>query len=156
MQTTISDDADIIKAVLSATASTSEDSGSITYTVNLVDASSKAAIAKEDVVIALTNGEIIVIKAGTSTGSIVIAVNKDDVYKETDLISNTIKTITGTGVFEKLEADVTEVNTIIVDDIDNLNVKLSGDTFVTEGGDAVYKVSLSDDLGNAVKAIADM
>ncbi|MFY9075995.1 hypothetical protein OZZ08_13695, partial [Malaciobacter mytili] len=41
----------VVKAVLSATSSVSEDGGSITYTVNLVDENGNPAVAKEDVVI---------------------------------------------------------------------------------------------------------
>ncbi|MFV0561928.1 hypothetical protein, partial [Malaciobacter mytili] len=39
---------------------------------------------------------------------------------------------------------------------DNLNVKLSGASSVVEGENATYKVSLTDDDGNVVKAIEDM
>ncbi len=146
----------LIKAVLSATDSTSEDGGSITYTVNLVDENGDPVSAKEDIVITLENGETITIKAGESSGSVVTDVNKDDVYKESDSISNAIKGVTGGDSFEKLEADNTAVETIITDDVDVVTLKISGDTSVVEGENATYTVSLTDENGNPVIAKEDM
>ncbi|RXI43520.1 hypothetical protein CRU99_07145 [Malaciobacter mytili] len=156
VSTTISDDEDVVKAQLSATSSVSEDGGVITYTVSLVDENGDAAVAKEDVKITLNNGETITIKAGDSTGTATTTINKDDVYKESDSISNSIKEVSGGESFEKLEADDTSVSTTISDDEDVVSVKLSGDTSVTEGENAAYTVSLVDENGDAVIAKEDM
>ncbi|RXK13657.1 hypothetical protein CP985_13295, partial [Malaciobacter mytili LMG 24559] len=76
--------------------------------------------------------------------------------KESDSISNSIKEVSGGASFEKLEADSTAVSTTISDDEDVVKVKLSGDTSVTEGENAAYKVTLTDENGKAVIAKEDM
>ncbi|RWS47750.1 hypothetical protein CKA56_16150, partial [Arcobacter venerupis] len=140
--TKVVDTIDTVKVILEATTSTSEDGGSITYTAKLVDADGKPVVAKEAVVVTLENGETITIEANSSEGtSSPVAVNRDDVYKETDSITNSIKGVTGGESFEKLQADTSEVSTEIKDDEDPVKVKLEGSSEVVEGQNATYTVS---------------
>ncbi len=124
VSTMITDDVDVVKAILSATPSVSEDGGNIIYTVDLVDEYGKKVVAKEDIVITLENGEIIIIKPGESTGTVITVVDRDDIYKDIDSVSNSIKTLDGGDEFEKLEVDDSVVSTTIIDDMDNINIKL--------------------------------
>ena len=112
--------------MLEATASTSEDGGSITYTAKLVDAGGNAVTAKEAVNVTLENGESITIAQGASQGdSAAVAVDRDDVYEESDSITNSIKTVSGGESFEDLQADTDSVSTTITDDQDVTTVSLS-------------------------------
>ncbi|MFV0562908.1 immunoglobulin-like domain-containing protein, partial [Malaciobacter mytili] len=122
-----------------------------------VDEKGNPSIAKEDVKITLENGETITIKAGESSGTATTTVNKDDVYKESDSISNSIKEVSGGESFEKLEADDTAVSTTISDDVDNVNIKIEPiSETVVEGEAGKYKVTLTDDNGNPVISLKDM
>jgi hypothetical protein len=89
VQTTITDDADTVTVKLEATQSTGEDGGSITYTASLVDAAGKPVTTNNAITVTLANGEVITIAAGSaSAASDPVAVNRDDVYREADSISN--------------------------------------------------------------------
>ncbi len=147
--TTVVDSINDTTVSLSATKSTGEDGGSITYTATLDNA------AHEDVTVTLDNGESITIKAaGTDlgngqtadglSGSVKIDVNQDDVYKETDSISNSITGVSGGASFEKLTFDDAKVSTTIKDDSDAVTVKITGDKTVTEGTVATYHISVNE------------
>ena len=161
VQTTITDDADTVTVQLTATTSTTEDGGSITYTASLVDAAGKPVTTHNDITVTLANGEVITIAAGSASGvSDPVAVNRDDVYRETDSISNSIKTISEAnagkdGAFEKLVADTKSVSTAILDDSDPVYVQISVDqSAVFEGGALVYTVRLVDGNGDPVSVAA--
>ncbi|MCT7584149.1 hypothetical protein N5U55_08515, partial [Aliarcobacter butzleri] len=151
---TIVDTEDTTTVVLSATASTSEDGGSITYTAKLVDAKGNEVTAKEAVTVTLENGETITIAKDSSSGnSDPVAVNRDDVYKETDSISNKIKSVSGGESFEKLVPSETSVTTTITDDEDTTTVVLSATASTSEdGGSITYTAKLVDAKGNEVTA----
>jgi len=161
VQTTITDDADTVTVKLEATQSTGEDGGSITYTASLVDTSGKPVTTNNAITVTLANGEVITIAAGSASGvSDPVAVNRDDVYRETDSISNSIKTISEAnagkdGAFEKLVADTKSVSTAILDDSDPVYVQISVDqSAVFEGGALVYTVRLVDGNGDPVSVAA--
>ena len=68
-------------ATLTATASTSEDGGSITYTVTLTGA--PGAVDPDTALsFLLANGETVTIAAGAISGSVTVPVKQDDVYVE--------------------------------------------------------------------------
>ncbi|WP_459593797.1 immunoglobulin-like domain-containing protein, partial [Bradyrhizobium diazoefficiens] len=80
--TTITDDSDPVTATLTATPSTSEDGGSITYTVTLTSGLSPLT-PTSNLDFTLANGEHVIVQAGQASGSTTIAVNEDDVYIDT-------------------------------------------------------------------------
>jgi hypothetical protein len=100
---TITQDIDTITGTLTATGSTSEDGGELTYTVTLTGLPGNDDVSGHTgVTVTLTNGEIIYIAAGETTGTTSIIVNRDDVYVETatngteDSIINSISGIAET------------------------------------------------------------
>ncbi|MFW2592010.1 immunoglobulin-like domain-containing protein, partial [Aliarcobacter butzleri] len=144
---------DIVTVLLSATESTSEDGGSITYTAKLVDENGNEVTAKEAVTVTLENGETITIAKDSSSGnSDPVAVNRDDVYKETDSISNKIKSVSGGESFEKLVPSETSVTTTITDDKDTVYVDVTASsTNLMEGAGVTYTVTLRNQDGLEVK-----
>jgi hypothetical protein len=127
--TQVQDDADTVTVQLTATTSTTEDGGSITYTASLVDAAGKPVTTNNAITVTLANGEVITIAAGSASGvSDPVAVNRDDVFLEADSISNHITSISEanagtTGALEHLEFDATPVQTTITDDADTVTVQ---------------------------------
>ncbi|MFX4237081.1 immunoglobulin-like domain-containing protein, partial [Aliarcobacter butzleri] len=142
-----------VTVLLSATESTSEDGGSITYTAKLVDENGNEVTAKEAVTVTLENGETITIAKDSSSGnSDPVAVNRDDVYKETDSISNKIKSVSGGESFEKLVPSETSVTTTITDDKDTVYVDVTASsTNLMEGAGVTYTVTLRNQDGLEVK-----
>jgi hypothetical protein len=125
----ITDTIDPVIVRLSATPSTSEDGGSITYTVRIEKVSDDSLVnAANDVTVTLTNGEVIVIPAGSSSASSdPVPVNRDDVWVETDAITNSIASAAeansgSPGAFESLTFDDSIVSTDILDDVDPVTV----------------------------------
>ncbi|MCT7552914.1 VCBS domain-containing protein [Aliarcobacter butzleri] len=150
---TIVDTEDTVTVVLSATKSTSEDGGSIVYTATLTNKDGLPVTAKEAVTVTLENGETIIIPVGgTTADSDPVAVNRDDVYKETDSISNAIKTVSGGESFEDLQANKSTVVTTIEDDKDTVYVDVTASsTSLIEGDKVTYKVTLRNQDGLEVK-----
>ncbi|MBV4467469.1 hypothetical protein KVG95_29605, partial [Pseudomonas sp. SWRI79] len=103
--TSVTDTPDTTTLSLSATDSVAE-GGSIVYTATLTNA------AGTPVTVTLSNGAVITIAAGTTTGSVTVDAPKDDVYKDAGQVEVTIKDAAG-GNFENLAtnpaAAVTEV-----------------------------------------------
>lgn len=146
----VQDTIDAVRVVLSATPSTSEDGGQITYTVSLVDGQGHAVTTQTGITVTLANGESIDIGVGASSGSANVPVSRDDVYLESDSISNSISTVVETGAgspggFENLLADTTPVTTVITDDADAVTATLSTTTtqISEEGGSITYSITLS-------------
>ena len=135
MSTTITDDSDLVTATLTATASTGEDGGSITYTVTLSNAAGLPVTAHNGVSFTLANGEVVAIAAGSASSTATTSVSRDDVFKETDAISNAITGVLGTtgSEFENLVPNTSPVSTTITDDSDPTTVTL-GNATVNEGG----------------------
>src|SRR4029453_7203790 len=104
------DDADTVTATLTATPSTSEDGGSITYTVTL-SGGPGSVNATSPMTFTLTNGEVVTIAAGSSSGFVTTPVSQDDVYNEPDAITNAIVSHTGGGEFEDLDVNTAEGST---------------------------------------------
>ena len=153
----VTDTIDPVTVKLSATPSTSEDGGSITYTVRLEKSGGTAVTTANAITVTLANGEVITIPAGASTAdSAPVAVNRDDVIREIDAIANSIASVVeanaGTpGAFENLTYDSTPVSTQILDDSDPVTVKLSATPSTSEdGGSITYTVRLEKSGGTAV------
>lgn len=148
--TEITDDQDAVIVKLTATESTGEDGGSITYTASLEDAEGNTVTTNNAITVVLVNGEEITIEANDSDGSVTIDVNRDDVFVEDDAITNAIESVTESdegevGAFESLQADNTEVSTDINDDEDTVTATLTASPaeLSEDGGDITYTITLS-------------
>lgn len=127
---------------LSASASVTEGSN-ITYTASL------ASAAQSQVLVTITDGHVITIASGASTGTVSVAAPTDDVYIDAGTVSRSITNATG-GNFESLVASTVAAVTSVTDDSDTTAVSLSGAASVTEGSSATYTVSLSSAAQSAV------
>ncbi|WP_433784671.1 LapA family giant adhesin [Pseudomonas frederiksbergensis] len=135
VSTTVTDTVDTTNLSLSATNSVAE-GGQITYTATLTNA------AGTPVTVTLSNGAVITIDAGKTTGTVNVPAPSDDVYKDAGTVQATISTATG-GSFENLVPSTAPAVTTVTDTIDKTEVSISGSTSVTEGQTASYTVSLT-------------
>ncbi|WP_223488645.1 retention module-containing protein, partial [Pseudomonas sp. A-RE-19] len=133
--TSVTDTSDTTNLSLTATGSVDE-GGQITYTATLTNA------AGTPVTVTLSNGAVITIEAGKTTGSVTVDAPKDDVYKDAGTVEATIKGATG-GNFENLVASGTPAVTTVNDTIDTSTVSLTATANVAEGGTVVYTASVS-------------
>ncbi|WP_095181153.1 LapA family giant adhesin [Pseudomonas sp. Irchel 3F6] len=135
VSTTVTDTVDTTNLSLSASNSVAE-GGQITYTATLTNA------AGSPVTVTLSNGAVITIKAGETTGTVNVPAPADDVYKDAGTVQATISSATG-GNFEKLVSSTTPAVTSVTDTIDTTTVSITGSSSVTEGQTASYTVSLN-------------
>ncbi|WP_336886724.1 immunoglobulin-like domain-containing protein, partial [Pseudomonas carnis] len=133
--TTITDSIDTTTVTLTA-GSTVTEGGQITYTATLTNP------AQTPVNITLSNGSVITIKAGESTGTVVVDTPVNDVYNNSSTVSTTITGATG-GNFENLVPNTTPAVTTITDSIDTTTVTLTAGSTVTEGGQITYTATLT-------------
>ena len=143
----VTDTIDPVIVRLEATPSTSEDGGSIIYTARIEKVSDSSSVnAANDITVTLTNGEVIVIPAGSSSASSdPVPVNRDDVWIETDAITNSIASATeansgSSGAFESLTFDGSTVSTAILDDVDPVTVGIFTADGDRDPGDPAYFV----------------
>ncbi|MCB2256465.1 type I secretion C-terminal target domain-containing protein, partial [Pseudomonas chlororaphis] len=94
------------------------------------------------VTVTLSNGAVINIAAGATTGTVTVPAPADDVYKDAGTVQATIQTVTG-GNFENLVPSTTPAVTNVTDTLDTTTVSINGSTSVTEGQTATYTVSLT-------------
>ncbi|RON71829.1 immunoglobulin-like domain-containing protein [Pseudomonas fluorescens] len=132
--TTITDSIDTTNLSLSATGSVAE-GGSIVYTATLTNA------AQTPVTVTLSNGSVITIEAGKTTGTVIVPAPADDVYKDAGKVEVSITDASG-GNFENLVPSTTPAVTEVTDTIDTSTVKLSADTSVAEGGTVTYTATV--------------
>ena len=135
VSTTVTDTVDTTSVSLTATGTVAE-GGQITYTATLTNA------AGTPVTVTLSNGSVIHIEAGKTTGTVTVAAPADDVYIDAGKVNATITNATG-GNFEKLVTDTTPAVTNVTDTLDTTSVGISGSASVTEGQTASYTVSLT-------------
>ncbi|POA81311.1 type I secretion protein [Pseudomonas protegens] len=135
VSTTVTDTVDTTSVSLTATGTVAE-GGQITYTATLTNA------AGTPVTVTLSNGAVIHIEAGKTTGTVTVAAPADDVYIDAGKVNATITNATG-GNFEKLVTDTTPAVTNVTDTLDTTSVGISGSASVTEGQTASYTVSLT-------------
>ena len=133
--TQITDTIDTTTVTLTA-GSTVTEGGQITYTATLTNP------AQTPVNVTLSNGSVITIKAGESTGTVVVDTPTNDVYNNGSTISTTITGATG-GNFENLVPNTTPAVTTITDSIDTTTVTLTAGSTVTEGGQITYTATLT-------------
>ncbi|RZI21179.1 LapA family giant adhesin [Pseudomonas orientalis] len=133
--TTITDSVDATAVTLTADTTVTE-GGQITYTATLTNP------AQTPVNVTLSNGSVITIKAGESTGTVVVDTPANDVYVNGSTVSTTITGATG-GNFENLVPSTTPAVTTITDSVDATAVTLTADTTVTEGGQITYTATLT-------------
>ncbi|QZD71407.1 LapA family giant adhesin [Pseudomonas sp. 3-2] len=134
VSTTVTDTVDTTNLTLSATGTVAE-GGSITYTATLTNA------AGSPVTVTLSNGSVITIEAGKTTGTVTVPAPADDVYKDAGNVQATIKSATG-GNFENLVTSTTPAVTSVTDTIDTTTVKLTATTTAAEGGNVVYTATV--------------
>ncbi|HHS7812676.1 TPA: retention module-containing protein, partial [Pseudomonas putida] len=134
VSTTVTDTVDTTNLSLSATGTVAE-GGSIVYTATLTNA------AGSPVTVTLSNGAVITIEAGKTTGTVTVPAPADDVYKDAGKVEVTINGATG-GNFENLVPSTVPAVTEVTDTIDTSTVKLSADTSVAEGGTVTYTATV--------------
>ena len=120
---------------LSATDTVAE-GGSIVYTATLTNA------AGSPVTVTLSNGAVINIAAGATTGTVTVDAPTDDVYKDAGKVEVSIDQATG-GNFENLVPSTTPAVTDVTDTIDTSTVSLTATSTVAEGGTVVYTASVN-------------
>ncbi|WP_256588811.1 immunoglobulin-like domain-containing protein, partial [Pseudomonas sp. HMWF021] len=134
VSTTVTDTIDTTNLSLSATGTVAE-GGSIVYTATLTNA------AGSPVTVTLSNGAVITIDAGKTTGTVTVPAPADDVYKDAGTVQATIKSATG-GSFENLVPSTTPAVTSVTDTIDTTGVKLTATGTVAEGGTVTYTATV--------------
>ncbi|MBP5119894.1 retention module-containing protein, partial [Pseudomonas protegens] len=134
-ETSVTDTPDTTTLSLSATESVAE-GGSIIYTATLTNA------AGTPVTVTLSNGAVITIAAGATSGTATVAAPADDVYKDAGKVEATITKAEG-GNFENLETNPTPAVTDVTDTIDTSTVSLTATPSVAEGGTVVYTASVT-------------
>ncbi|MGC5703828.1 retention module-containing protein, partial [Pseudomonas sp. NFXW11] len=140
--TQITDTIDTTTATLTADPSVSE-GGQITYTATLTNP------AQTPVTITLSNGAVITIEAGKSSGSVDVAAPANDVYKNGSTIEVGITKAEG-GNFENLVPSTDKAVTTVTDTIDDTGLSLSATGTVAEGGSIVYTATLTNPAGTPV------
>ncbi|WP_213942332.1 immunoglobulin-like domain-containing protein, partial [Pseudomonas sp. dw_612] len=133
-ETSVTDTPDTTNLSLSATDSVAE-GGSIVYTATLTNA------AGTPVTVTLSNGAVITIDAGKTTGTVTVPAPADDVYKDAGKVEATISTATG-GNFENLVPSTAPAVTTVSDTIDTSTVTLTATNSVAEGGTLVYTATV--------------
>ncbi|EUB84545.1 hypothetical protein PMI25_001732 [Pseudomonas sp. GM30] len=134
VSTTVTDTVDTTNLSLTATGTVAE-GGSIVYTATLTNP------AGTPVNVTLSNGSVITIEAGKTTGTVTVPAPADDVYKDAGKVEVTINGATG-GNFENLVPSTVPAVTEVTDTIDTSTVKLSADTSVAEGGTVTYTATV--------------
>ncbi|MGN8259995.1 retention module-containing protein, partial [Pseudomonas sp. SMSB3] len=128
---------------LSATPSISEGGGLITYVASVGQAPLSA------LTVTLSNGAVITIAPGQTSGSVKVAVPANDtVYIDDRVLSVTITETRGGGI--GVSIDATPATTRVVDTLDTTTATLSASPAVAEGGAIVYTVTLSHAAQTAV------
>ncbi|MGU3350167.1 immunoglobulin-like domain-containing protein, partial [Pseudomonas monsensis] len=134
VSTTVTDTTDTTDLTLSATGTVAE-GGSIVYTATLTNP------AGSPVTVTLSNGSVITIEAGKTTGTVTVPAPADDVYKDAGKVEVTIKDATG-GNFENLVPSTTPAVTEVTDTVDTTTVKLTATESAAEGGTVTYTATV--------------
>ncbi|CAI9008341.1 serralysin [Pseudomonas chlororaphis] len=92
--------------------------------------------------VTLSNGAVITIAAGATTGTVTVAAPADDVYKDAGTVQATIQTATG-GNFENLVPSTTPAVTNVTDTIDTSTVSLKATPSAVEGGAVTYTATVT-------------
>src|SRR5690606_530849 len=92
VDTVIEDTVDTVTAYLTAAATVNEGQRQLVYTVTLRDADGNAVVTNNDVTVTTAKG-VVVIPAGSSSGSFTVPVQGDDPYIDPETITNAITAI---------------------------------------------------------------
>ncbi|WP_458131187.1 LapA family giant adhesin [Pseudomonas sp. R3-41] len=133
--TQITDTVDTTTVTLSA-GNTVTEGGQITYTATLTNP------AQTPVTVTLSNGSVITIAAGQTTGTVAVDTPANDVYNNGSTVSTTITGATG-GNFENLVPSTAPAVTTITDSADATGLTLTASNTITEGGQITYTATLS-------------
>ncbi|WP_176563051.1 immunoglobulin-like domain-containing protein, partial [Pseudomonas sp. ICMP22404] len=98
--------------------------------------------AQTPVTVTLSNGSVINIAAGETTGTVAVNTPANDVYNNGGTVSTTITGATG-GNFENLVPSTTPAVTTITDSVDTTGLTLSASETITEGGQITYTATLT-------------
>ncbi|UZE18191.1 retention module-containing protein [Pseudomonas sp. B21-054] len=142
--TQITDTVDTTTVTLSA-GNTVTEGGQITYTATLTNP------AQTPVTVTLSNGSVITIAAGQTTGTVNVETPANDVYNNGSTVSTTITGATG-GNFESLVPSTAPAVTTITDSIDATTVTLTATPTVNENGTITYTATLTGADGKPVTA----
>ncbi|MGO0631337.1 retention module-containing protein [Pseudomonas sp. SAR267] len=134
-ETKVTDTLDNTGLSLSATQTVAE-GGQITYTATLTNKADTA------MTVTLSNGAVIQIDAGKTTGTVTVAAPANDVYISAANVSATITGTTG-GNFEQLTVSDKAAVTAVTDTIQTTTLSIDGTTAVAEGGTATYTLALT-------------
>ncbi|MBV4461008.1 retention module-containing protein [Pseudomonas sp. COR58] len=122
---------------LSATPTITEAGGVLVYTATLTQA------PLTDLTVTLSNGSVIVIPAGSTTGSVNVPLAPNDtVYNDPKQIDVTVTGTTG-GNGITVTTPTTPATTQVTDTIDTTTVTLTAGPSVTEGGQITYTATLT-------------
>ncbi|WP_165767399.1 immunoglobulin-like domain-containing protein, partial [Parendozoicomonas haliclonae] len=136
--TAITDDQDEVTITLTATPTTSEDGGSITYTATLSNVDGLPVANHNGLTVTLANQQQITIQAGATSGTVDLAIDRDDVWVENgDTVANSITGVTGGSEFENLTFSEEEVVTAITDDQDEVTITLTATPTTSEDGGSI-------------------
>ena len=138
------DTVDTTTVSLTATGNVNE-GGSIVYTATLTNP------AGTPMTVTLSNGSVITIDAGQTTGTVVVGTPANDVYVNGSTVSTTITGTTG-GNFENLVPSKEPAVTSITDSIDTTTVTLTATPSVDENATITYTATLTDVQGKPVTA----
>ncbi|WP_445571046.1 retention module-containing protein [Pseudomonas sp. E102] len=142
--TQITDTVDTTTVTLSA-GDTVTEGGQITYTATLTNP------AQTPVTVTLSNGSVITIAAGQTTGTVAVDTPPNDVYNNGSTVSTTITGATG-GNFENLVPNTAPAVTTITDSLDTTTVTLTANPTVNENGTITYTATLTGADGKPVTA----
>ncbi|WP_437128479.1 retention module-containing protein [Pseudomonas alvandae] len=142
--TQITDTIDTTTVTLSAN-NTITEGGQITYTATLTNP------AQTPVTVALSNGSVITIAAGQTTGTVAVDTPANDVYNNGSTVSTTITGATG-GNFENLVPSTAPAVTTITDSVDATTLTLTATPTVNENGTITYTATLTGADGKPVTA----
>ncbi|PVZ30200.1 immunoglobulin-like domain-containing protein, partial [Pseudomonas sp. CC120222-01a] len=134
-ETKVTDTIDNTGLSLSAT-QTVDEGGQIVYTATLTN---KAGTA---MTVTLSNGAVIHIDAGKTSGTVTVAAPADDVYIDAGNVSATITGTTG-GNFEQLTVSDKAAVTAVTDTIQTTTLSINGTAAVAEGSTATYTLTLT-------------
>ncbi|PAU61984.1 retention module-containing protein, partial [Pseudomonas sp. PICF141] len=122
---------------LSATPTITEAGGVLVYTATLTEA------PLTDLIITLSNGSVIVIAAGQTTGTVNVPLAPNDtVYNDSTQINVTVTGTTG-GSGIVVTPPTGPAVTQVTDTVDTTTVTLSAGSTVTEGGQITYTATLT-------------
>ncbi|MEN3113645.1 immunoglobulin-like domain-containing protein, partial [Uliginosibacterium paludis] len=121
---------------LSATSAITEAGGNIVYTATITSA------PVSDLTVTLDNGRTITIAAGSTTGSVTVAVAaSDDVYLDASSTQAAITGVSGGGI--NASFNPAAAVTTIADTIDITSATLTASSSVAEGSTITYTVTLA-------------